>query len=245
MRDFISRVERAYEAFDSEKRFLEHTIKINTEELTEAYETIEEYNLSLKDKISEKKLIFQQYTQAIDASFLVSKTDMDGVIIYANDMFCEVSKYSQNELLGEKHNIVRHESVPKSLFKDLWDTIKRKEVWRGEIKNRDKSGNRYFIYATIFPLVDKRGDIIEYIAIGSNITQRVELENRLKKQEKYTKLLFNSQESIVFTLTKEAGVLDVNRKFLESFGFDSFIDFKKDYNCISELFIEKGWISKR
>ncbi len=61
----------------------------------------------------------------------------------------------------------------------------------------------------------------------------------LKKQEKYTKLLFNSQESIVFTLTKEAGVLDVNRKFLETFGFESFFDFKEDYSCISELFIEK------
>ncbi len=83
MKDFIDRVERAYEAFDNEKKFLEHTIKINSEELTEAYETIEEYNLSLKDKISEKKLIFQQYTQAIDASFLVSKTDRDGIITYA------------------------------------------------------------------------------------------------------------------------------------------------------------------
>ena len=239
MRDFIGRVERAYEAFDNEKKFLEHTIKINSEELTEAYETIEEYNLSLKDKISEKKLIFQQYTQAIDASFLVSKTDKDGVIIYANDMFCEVSKYSKEELIGKPHSIVRHKSMPSSLFKELWETIKQKKVWRGQIKNRDKYGNRYFIYATIFPLVDKSGEIIEYIAIGNNITERVELENRLKKQEKYTKLLFNSQESIVFTLTKEAGVLDVNKKFLETFGFESFFDFKRDYSCISELFIEK------
>jgi len=246
MRDFIGRVERAYEAFDSEKKFLEHTIKINSEELTEAYETIEEYNLSLKDKISEKKLIFQQYTQAIDASFLVSKTDKNGIITYANKLFCEVSKYSKEELIGKPHSIVRHKSVPSSLFKDLWETIKRKEIWRGQIKNRDKSGNRYFIYATIFPLVDKSGEILEYIAIGNNITERVELENRLKKQEKYTKLLFNSQESIVFTLTKEAGVLDVNRKFLETFGFESFFDFKEKYNCISELFIEKeGYLKNR
>ncbi len=146
---------------------------------------------------------------------------------------------SKDELIGKSHNIVRDSSVPSSLFKELWDTIKQKDIWRGQIKNRDKSGNRYFIYATIFPLVDKGGEILEYIAIGNNITERVELENRLKKQEKYTKLLFNSQESIVFTLTKEAGVLDVNRKFLETFGFESFFDFKEDYSCISELFIEK------
>jgi len=246
MRDFIGRVERAYEAFDKEKKFLEHTIKINSEELTEAYETIEEYNLSLKDKISEKKLIFQQYTQAIDASFLVSKTDKDGIITYANNMFCEVSKYSKEELIGKPHSIVRDKSVPSSLFKELWDTIKQKKIWRGQLKNRDKYGNNYFIYATIFPLVDKNGEILEYIAIGNNITERVELENRLKKQEKYTKLLFNSQESIVFTLTKEAGVLDVNRKFLETFGFESFFDFKKDYSCISELFIEKeGYLKNK
>jgi PAS domain-containing protein len=123
-RDFINRVEAAYEAFNNEKKFLEHTIKINSEELTEAYETIEEYNLSLKDEIGEKKLIFQQYTEAIDASYLVSKTDKSGIITYANEQFIEVSGYTKEELMGSSHNIIRHPDVPSSVFEDLWKTIK-------------------------------------------------------------------------------------------------------------------------
>ncbi len=65
-------------------------------------------------------------------------------------MFCEVSKSSKDELIGKSHTIVRDGSVPSSLFKELWDTIKQKDIWRGQIKNRDKSGNRYFIYARYF-----------------------------------------------------------------------------------------------
>ncbi len=238
-RDFISRVETAYDGFNNEKKFLEHTIKINSEELTEAYETIEEYNLSLKDEIGEKKLIFQQYTKAIDASYLVSKTDKSGIITYANEQFIEVSGYSKRELIGISHNIVRHPDVPSSVFEDLWRTIKQKKVWRGQLKNISKSGKSYFVYATIFPLVDSKGNIIEYIAIRNNITKRVEAENKLKRQEKYNKMIFNNQENIVFTATKELGVIEANQKFLETFGFNSFASFKEKYNCICDLFIEK------
>jgi len=238
-RDFISRVETAYEGFNNEKKFLEHTIKINSEELTEAYETIEEYNLSLRDEIGEKKIIFQQYTEAIDASYLVSKTDKTGIITYANEQFIKISGYSKYELLGKSHNIVRHPDVPSSLFEELWRTIKQKKVWRGEIKNISKHGKAYFVYATIFPLVDSKGNIIEYIAIRNNITKRVEAENKLKRQEQYNKMIFNNQENIVFTATKSSGIIEANQKFLEIFGFDSFFSFKNQYACISDLFIEK------
>jgi PAS domain S-box-containing protein len=244
-RDFINRVEAAYEAFNNEKKFLEHTIKINSEELTEAYETIEEYNLSLKDEIGEKKLIFQQYTEAIDASYLVSKTDKSGIITYANEQFIEVSGYTKEELMGSSHNIIRHPDVPSSVFEDLWKTIKQKKVWRGQLKSLSKQGKSYFVYATIFPLVDTKGNIIEYIAIRNNITKRVEAENKLKRQEKYNKMIFNNQENIVFTATKKSGVIEANQKFLETFGFNSFSSFKEKHRCICNLFIEKsGYLKK-
>ncbi len=239
MIDFINRVDEAYEAFNSEKKFLEHTIKINSDELTEAYETIEEYNLSLKDEIGEKKLIFQQYTEAIDASYLVSKTDTAGIITYANEEFIKVSGYSKDEIIGKSHNIIRHPDVSNELFKELWETIEDKKIWKGEFKNRAKDGTTYYVYATIFPLVDIKGNIIEYIAIRNNITKRVEIENRLKKEEKYSKMIFNNQENIVFTTTKESGVIEVNQKFLDIFGFPSIEFFKAEHKYISELFIEK------
>ncbi len=239
MIDFINRVDEAYEAFNNEKKFLEHTIKINSDELTEAYETIEEYNLSLKDEIGEKQIIFQQYTEAIDASYLVSKTDINGIITYANEQFIKISGYSKDEIIGKPHNIIRHPDVPSKLFKELWETIKNKKIWKGEFKNRAKDGTTYCVYATIFPLVDTKGNIIEYIAIRNNITQRVEIENRLKREEKYSKMIFNNQENIVFTTTKESGVVEVNQKFLDRFGFPSIEFFKAEHKYISELFVEK------
>ena len=239
MIDFINRVDEAYEAFNNEKKFLEHTIKINSDELTEAYETIEEYNLSLKDEIGEKQIIFQQYTEAIDASYLVSKTDINGIITYANEQFIKISGYSKDEIIGKPHNIIRHPDVPSKLFKELWETIKNKKIWKGEFKNRAKDGTTYYVYATIFPLVDTKGNIIEYIAIRNNITQRVEIENRLKREEKYSKMIFNNQGNIVFTTTKESGVVEVNQKFLDRFGFPSIEFFKAEHKYISELFVEK------
>ncbi len=237
--DFINRVDEAYESFDNERKFLEHTIKINSEELTDAYKTIEEYNLSLKDEIGEKKLIFQQYTEAIDATYLVSKTDTKGIITYANDEFVKICGYSRDELIGKTHNIIRHPDVPDELFKELWTTITDKKIWKGEFKNRAKDGTTYYVYATIFPLVDTKGNIIEYIAIRNNITKRVEIENRLKREQKYSKMIFNNQENIVFTATKEQGVIEVNQKFLDKFGFPSIDFFKAEHKCISELFVEK------
>ena len=86
-----------------------------------------------------------------DFAFLVSETDEKGIIIFANDDFCKIAEYSVDELIGKPHNIVRHKDMPKAAFKDLWDTVKRDEVWSGYVKNATKSGNYYWVFATVFP----------------------------------------------------------------------------------------------
>jgi len=86
-----------------------------------------------------------------DDAFLVSETDVKGIITFANDGFCEVAEYSVEELIGKPHNVVRHPDMPKAAFKDLWETVKRKEVWTGYVKNATKSGGYYWVYATVFP----------------------------------------------------------------------------------------------
>ena len=78
----------------------------------------------------------KQYQNAIDESNIVSKTDINGVITFANDEFCKISGYSRKELIGSSHNIVRHPDVSKSVFKKLWDTILAKKVYKGIIKNK-------------------------------------------------------------------------------------------------------------
>ncbi|MCI2285724.1 methyl-accepting chemotaxis protein [Colwellia sp. MSW7] len=83
---------------------------------------------------------------------LVSITDLDGIITYANNEFCEISGYSLEELVGENHNIVRHPSMPKAAFADLWSKLKRGDSWRGMVKNRCKNGDYYWVDAYITPV---------------------------------------------------------------------------------------------
>lgn len=116
--------------------------------------------------------LLEQYKQAVDRSFIVSKTDEDGVITYVNDEFCKIAGYQRYELLGKPHNTIRHHDTPKEIFQELWHTIKElKEPWFGEIQNRKKDGTTYWIKAVINPIMSSDGEIIEYIGIKTDITK--------------------------------------------------------------------------
>lgn len=88
-----------------------------------------------------------------DTDFLVSQTDEKGIILFANDDFCKIAGYTIDELVGKPHSIVRHPDMPKAAFKDLWDTVKRGEIWTGYVKNSTKNGGFYWVYATVYPNV--------------------------------------------------------------------------------------------
>jgi len=89
--------------------------------------------------------------QLTTKSFLVSETDENGIITFANDDFCTYAGYSLDELIGKPHSIVRHPDMPKAAFADLWKTVKKGERWRGFVKNLSKDGSYYWVYATVFP----------------------------------------------------------------------------------------------
>ena len=89
---------------------------------------------------------------------LVSETDEKGLIKYANEDFCSFAEYRVDELEGKPHNIVRHPDMPKAAFKDLWETVKRGNIWRGFVKNGTKNGNFYWVYATVFPYTNSDGE---------------------------------------------------------------------------------------
>ncbi|MBD3796421.1 MAG: PAS domain-containing protein [Campylobacterales bacterium] len=95
----------------------------------------------------------QEYVLKSD-DFLVSQTDAKGIIMFANDDFCDISGYKINELVGKSHNIVRHPDMPKAAFKDLWDTVKQGKVWTGYVKNKTKNGGYYWVFATVYPMTD-------------------------------------------------------------------------------------------
>ncbi|MDD3342126.1 MAG: response regulator [Sulfurospirillaceae bacterium] len=167
-----------------------------------------------------QQAILMDYKNAIDNSAIVSKTNAKGIITYVNEMFCTISGYSDKELLGKPHNIVRHPDMPKSIFKELWETIQAKKPWHGTVKNRKKDGSTYYVDSFIYPILDGNNNLVEYIAIRMDITEQELLKKRLQHELNITSN--NYQEAIVLRKEYEKAIyestiltrIDISRRII-------------------------------
>jgi PAS domain S-box-containing protein len=134
--------------------------------LEERYLKVEEYE-SNKENIN----LLKQYQEITDKSSIISKTDVSGKITYVNDNFCKISGYTKDELLGKNHRIIRHPDSKKEVFQEMWYLIKDlKKPWNGILKNMGKASNSYYVKSTITPILDRKGNIVEFIALRQNIS---------------------------------------------------------------------------
>ena len=131
---------------------------------------ISDYQTFVETKVPENQLI-------------VSRTDLNGVITYVNDTFAEISGYSVDELVGQHHNIVRHPDMPRSVFKELWATIRQGKMWKGYVKNLRKDGGYYWVFAEISG-VYKDGVLVEYKSMRAPVDD----ESIVTFQNKYDRL---------------------------------------------------------
>ena len=121
----------------------------------------------------ESKINFlKQYEEATNDISIVSKGDLDGNITYVNDLFCKISHYTKEELIGSPHNIIRHPDNSTLMYHEMWDTLQnKKKKWKGIIRNLTKDGASYYVDAVIKPILDMNGEVVEYIAMRHDITE--------------------------------------------------------------------------
>ena len=134
-------------------------------------------------------------TEIPTGELIVSRTDLKGVITYANETFATISGYSQDELIGQPHNLLRHPDMPRRVFAHLWETIKQEQKWKGYVKNLRKDGGYYWVFAEISG-VYKNGELVEY----KSLRHPVPMEKRHEMQAAYDTMRMED-EGLIRTLS--------------------------------------------
>ena len=164
-------------------------------------------------KIEQSFSFLKSYKRAVDASDILSITDINGNITYVNDKFCKATGYTCEEIIGQNHRILRDKETPQEVYRLLWETILDKKIWSGSLKNIKKDGTPYYTDATITPILDEKGEIVEFVATRHDITELITQKEQLIHQlytDSLTQLPNRTQLLENLALMKEPVLILVN-----------------------------------
>ena len=179
--------------------------------------------LGVLQDITESKLMeneLQQLSASVEQSPVSTIiTDLEGRIEYVNPSFCKLTGYTSENIIGENSRLLKSGKQPDSFYKDLWETISRGEIWKGEFHNKKKNGELFWEKATIGPIYNKMGKIAHFVALKENISQQKAAEEELKKSELKFRSLINQAAESMFLFNMKGQILDINPSSCNNLGF--------------------------
>jgi PAS domain S-box-containing protein len=175
---------------------------------------------NLVQEREKQRIQLDNLKHALDEHAIVSITNTAGDITYANDRFCQISGYVREELIGRNHRMLKSGRHGPEVFEHLWESIVAGEVWHGEICNRKKNGDEYWVSATIVPFLDEFGLPFEYIAIRTDITARKLAESQLAEQLHFSRQLMDAIPVPIYYKDTQGCYLGCNHSFAETFGIN-------------------------
>ena len=180
-----------------------------------------------KRKKLELELI--DYKKGIDSAAILSITDEKGNIIYANDKFCEISKYSSEELIGQNHNILNSGYHTKEFFQEMWQTISSGRIWKGEVKNKAKDGSEYYVESSIIPFM-KEGKPYQYLSIRNDSTEKVLNKLELETQKQFYEFILNNLPADLAVFSPDHKYLFINPAGIKNNEIRNFMIGKDDFD---------------
>lgn len=157
------------------KYFIGEKDKNTDEQLRSKHAALLHNTKELYDNIS----FLKSYKSNIDNNLIVTRTDTNGIITFANENFYDITGYDASEIIGQNHNVVRSPNTPSEIFEQLWSTILNKKTWHGTLENKRKDGSNYWVDTTVSPILNKDNEIVEFIAIRHNITKLMQHQDEL------------------------------------------------------------------
>lgn len=197
----------------------DHTVRSGLQHLRGEFGDLARAVDVMADALQQQERALEEHLQAINKHAIVSVTNAVGDIVQVNDKFCEISQYSRDELIGRNHRILNSGYHPAAFFEEMWATISQGRVWHGDIRNRNKNGDLYWVASTIVPFLDDNGLPLHYFSIRTDITHSLALSESLQRSEERFRLLAENAQDVISLHDLDGNVLYVSPSCARVLGY--------------------------